>query len=70
MLSWISDKIFGIISWIPNWLYADDTPRYLIIRSLLGLLAIVLVIFAIAIWRGRGARSHQPQNSSKGTSTE
>jgi hypothetical protein len=51
MLSWISETIFHVFSWIPNWLYADDTPRYLIVRGMLGLLLIVLIILAVALWR-------------------
>lgn len=50
MLTWISDTIFRVFSWVPNWLYADDTPRYFIVRAMLGLLLIVVVILAIAAW--------------------
>ena len=50
-MSWISETIFHVFSWIPNWLYADDTPRYLIVRGMLGLLLIVLIILAVALWR-------------------
>jgi F0F1-type ATP synthase assembly protein I len=63
VLEWISETLFHIFSWIPNWLYADDSPRYLIVRSLLGLGLIVLVIMAVAIWRAR--RSHR-QNQTQG----
>jgi hypothetical protein len=50
MLTWISDTTFRVFSWVPNWLYADDTPRYFIVRAMLGLLLIVVVILAIAAW--------------------
>lgn len=56
MLSWISDTLFRAISLIPNWLYADDTPRYLIVRGLLGLLLLVVIILAVAVWSNRGFR--------------
>ena len=45
MLTWISDTIFRVFSWVPNWLYADDTPRYFIVRAMLGLLLIVVVFW-------------------------
>jgi DMSO reductase anchor subunit len=59
MLAWISDTIYRIISWIPNWLYVDDTPRYFIVRGMLGVALIVAIIFAIAVWRDRALRMQQ-----------
>lgn len=56
MLSWISDTLFRMFDWIPNWLYADDSPRYLIVRGVLGLLLIVLIVLAVAVWRARSRR--------------
>lgn len=56
MLSWISETIFHVFSWIPNWLYADDTPRYLIVRGMLGLLLIALIVLVVALWRHRQPR--------------
>ena len=53
MLSWISETIMHLFSWVPNLLYADDTPRYLIVRGMLGLLLIVLIALAVACWRNR-----------------
>ena len=68
MLSWISDTIFRAISWIPNWLYADDTPRYLLVRGVLGLLLIVVIMLAIAAWSNRGLRRpERDQNVEKGS---
>ena len=67
MLSWISDTIFTIISWIPNWLYADNSPRYLIVRGMLGLLLLVIIILVIAVWpRGAFRRRPRDQNLKKG----
>ncbi len=51
VLSWVSETVFHVISWMPNWLYADDTPRYFIVRGMLGLGLLVLVILAFALWR-------------------
>ncbi len=63
MLSWISEAIFHILSWIPNWLYADDTPRYLIVRGMLGLLLTVVVILVFALWRNRRQRDQMRENN-------
>jgi hypothetical protein len=51
VLAWISDSILRLISWIPNWLYADDTPRYYIVRGMLGLGLIVLIGLGIVLWQ-------------------
>ena len=56
MLDWISDVLFRVFGWVPNWLYADDSPRYLIVRSLLGLLLLVSIIMIVAVWRARRRR--------------
>jgi len=56
VLNWISDTLFRVFSWVPNWLYADDSPRYLIVRSLLGLLLLVIVILIVAVWKARRRR--------------
>ncbi len=68
MLSWISETTFRIFSWIPNWLYADDTPRYLVVRGMLGLLLIVGIVLAVVACRevlrrrriGKNAKSSGP----------
>jgi Gpi18-like mannosyltransferase len=56
VLNWISETLFRVFSWVPNWLYADDTPRYLIVRSLFGVLLLVIVILIVAVWRARRHR--------------
>lgn len=56
MLSWISDTLFRAISLIPNWLYADDTPQYLVVRGFLALLLLVVIILAVAAWSNRRLR--------------
>lgn len=53
VLTWISEAIMHVFSWVPNLLYADDTPRYLIVRGMLGLLLIVLIALVVAFWRHR-----------------
>lgn len=63
MLSWISETIFHVFSWIPNLLYADDTPRYLIVRSMLGLGLLILIILAFALWRNRRQRGQAEERN-------
>jgi hypothetical protein len=55
VLNWISENIFRLIGWIPNWLYADDTPRYYVVRGFLGVLLLVSIILAVAIWKAQRA---------------
>lgn len=38
------------VSWIPGWLY-EETPRYYIMRGMLGLAFIVLVVLGIVLWQ-------------------
>jgi hypothetical protein len=59
VLDWISDALFRVFGLIPNWLYADDSPRYLIVRSLLGLLLLVSILMIVAVWRERRRRQRQ-----------
>jgi hypothetical protein len=55
VLNWISETTFRLIGWIPNWLYADDTPRYYVIRGFLGVLLLVAIILAVACWKAQRA---------------
>lgn len=58
MLNWLSETIFQLIGWIPNWLYADDTPRYYVVRGFLGMLLLVAIILAIAVWKAQRTARH------------
>ena len=49
MLSWISDLTLTIMSWVPPWLYPEDSSRYVIVRGMFALLLIVLVVLVIAL---------------------
>lgn len=49
MLSWVSDVTLAIISWVPPWLYPEDSSRYVIVRGMAALLLIVLVVLIIAL---------------------
>ena len=64
VLNWISETLFRVFSWVPNWLYADDSPRYLIVRSLLGLLLLVFIILIVSVWKAR--RSRRQNNNAPG----
>ena len=49
MLSWLSQTVIEMFSWIPSWLYEEGTPRFLIIRGMLGLGLIVLIMLALIL---------------------
>jgi Gpi18-like mannosyltransferase len=49
VLSWLSQTVLEMFSWIPSWLYEEGTPRFLIIRGMLGLGLIVLIMLALIL---------------------
>jgi hypothetical protein len=71
MLSWISDTILGFISLVPTWLYAEGSPRYMIVRGMFGLLLVVLIVLIIALrpFRTVMGRSWRFRDRSKGDTT-
>ena len=55
MLSWLSDTIFSIVTYLPPWFVDVDSPRFVIIRGMFGLLLILAVVLLIAMARPFGA---------------
>jgi hypothetical protein len=55
VLSWISQTLMDAVSWIPSWLYTEDSPRYLIVRGMLGLGLFVLIMLLLALRPDRRA---------------
>jgi len=66
MLSWLSETTFKLLSWIPNWLYADDTPRYFLVRGFLGLGLIVAIILIVALRPDRMLRENYRRRRNAG----
>jgi hypothetical protein len=73
MLDWLSDTIFSIVTYLPPWFVDPDSPRFVIIRGMFGLLLILAVVLLIAMVRpfgaaikrrrlGRGAGKSNPNN--------
>jgi hypothetical protein len=51
MLSWLSDTIFSIVTYLPPWFVEPDSPRFVIIRGMFGLLLILAIVMLIAMAR-------------------
>jgi nitrogen fixation/metabolism regulation signal transduction histidine kinase len=57
MLDWIVGWIFAIVTFIPALFVAEDSPNFMLIRTMFGLLLIVLVVYIIATKPVRSAIS-------------
>ena len=49
MLDWIAEGVLAIIAFVPALFVAEDSPNFMLIRALFGLLLIPLIVFVIAI---------------------
>ena len=47
MLDWISSTILAITASVPAWLVAEDSPNFLLVRAMFGLLLIVFIVWII-----------------------
>lgn len=50
MVSWLADWIVSIVNSGPALLLTLDSPRFFIARAMLGLILIVVLLLAIALW--------------------
>jgi hypothetical protein len=55
MLDWISDRIVAIVTFVPALFVAEDSPNFMLIRAMFGLLLIVLVVYVVAMRPVRSA---------------
>ena len=55
MLDWIGEKILAIVTYVPALFVAEDSPNFMAIRAMFGLLLIVLVAYLIAMRPFRSA---------------
>ena len=49
MLDWIADPIMAIVTFIPALFVDRDSPNFMLIRSMFGLLLIVLIVYLLAM---------------------
>jgi hypothetical protein len=49
MLDWIVEALWSAVSSVPAWILAEDSPNFLLVRAMFGLLLIVLVAYVIAL---------------------
>lgn len=47
MLDWIAETIWKIVNYVPAQFVAQDSPNFVLIRAMFGLILIVLVVAAI-----------------------
>ena len=49
MLDWIGEKILAIVTFVPALFVAEDSPTFMAVRAMFGLLLIVLIAYLIAM---------------------
>ena len=72
MVSWLADWIIAVVNSFPAIFLVEDSPRFFLGRGMLGLLLILVLLFAIAmwpsrwaisrLWKGRGRQGPDPNN--------
>jgi hypothetical protein len=53
MLDWLVDKILAIVNFLPAMFVEPNSPSFVLVRGLFGLLFVVLVLCAFALWPKR-----------------
>jgi hypothetical protein len=49
MLEWIVDKIMAIVTFVPALFVEQNSPNFLLIRTMFGLMLIALIVYLIAM---------------------
>ena len=49
MLDWIGEKILAIVTFVPALFVAENSPTFMAVRAMFGLLLIVLIAYLIAM---------------------
>ena len=49
MLDWIAERIMEIVGYVPALFVPEGSPRFMLIRTMFGLLLIVLIVFVVAM---------------------
>jgi hypothetical protein len=55
MLTWIAEKIWAMVTFVPALFVAEDSPNFMLIRAMFALLLIVLIVYLIAMRPFRSA---------------
>ena len=58
MPHWISEKIMAIVSYVPAMFVDQESPNFVLIRAMFGLILIALFVYAIAMTPFRSAIAH------------
>ena len=58
MPHWISETITAIVSYVPAMFVDQESPNFLLIRTMFGLILIALIVYAIAMTPLRSAIAH------------
>jgi hypothetical protein len=53
MPHWISETIMAIVSYVPALFVDPESPNFALIRTMFGLILIVLVVYVIAVLTSR-----------------
>jgi high-affinity Fe2+/Pb2+ permease len=53
MLHWLVEKILAIVNFVPALFVQQDSPSFVLVRGLFGLLFVLLVVCALAFWPRR-----------------
>jgi hypothetical protein len=49
MLDWISEALLAISKTVPAWLVEQDSPNFLLVRGMLGLLLLILIVYVLTM---------------------
>jgi hypothetical protein len=49
MLDWIVERIWAAVNYVPALFVAPESPNFLLIRAMFGLLLLVLVVYMIVM---------------------
>jgi hypothetical protein len=58
MLDWIVERIQALVNAVPALLVAEDSPNFMLGRTLMGLLLIVIIVYTFAMRPFRSSIAH------------
>ena len=53
MLDWLVEKTLAIVNFLPALFVEQDSPSFVLVRGMFGLLLVLLVLCAFALWPRR-----------------